>query len=61
MADGAKIFNYGIPYISGRAKTRDFKFGACIDCEKQFSKHAKKYFKGTFVTGNSLDITNSSF
>jgi len=34
MADGAQIFNIGIPYISGKAKARDFKFGECIDYEE---------------------------
>jgi len=34
MADGAHIYNIGIPYISGKAKGRDFKFGVDIDYEE---------------------------
>jgi len=34
MADGAKIFNIGIAYISGKTKARDFKIGVCIDYEE---------------------------
>jgi len=41
MADGAHIFNFGIPYIPGKANARDFKFGAALAMRSNFENMQK--------------------